>query len=782
MERHKLAVLFALETKTVLDSVLPGKGRTIITRGAATDNSGVAVMWPEGKHWKIINSLPRVIRLHHRANITVIGAYGPNEQSKEKDRRAFWKSLEDCIADIALSQVVVIIGDLNAGNEESKHPAVFGEVTNFTLLAEFATKFQFEIQDHGPTWVSPASAAAASSTEKDTPNRTLDRCLVRYPGFFSSAITTDFTLRPADHAILCANLHFLDIPRDSNRPTHQKEISAVDKKWMDAKAGIQFFVNVAIPLNTVNEFWRAKHLMELEERLSLQILDDKGAELSTEDGAAHIREYLFGVWGSGQGSWSDLISTHGLISPSPTEKEVQSAIGRLKSDTALGKDRISPRAVKANVTSAKIYKDLFGYIWPNEEIPHVWKATKVKPIPKGASPAKVTGCRPISCTSVSSKVMNGIIIKRCTDLYESRLHDSQHAYRKERSCSTAINELITCVKANNGVREVAFIDIRKAYDTVSKEGMKAALDRWDLPRTERNLIVQQYMDSEVYVELSGCVATPFVIQRGLRQGCALSCLLFGLIMAETHYQLEKIMGKSDFGMISYSDDVVLHAKDLKLLRRIVKILNGVLMQFGLSINNDKTSFFQFNLSSISEDTTTWLGFELSASLSWNAYFNSRLDKIRTSAELMSRVLASKKMFLQGKNAILVIQGLMGCYVQHPPFIELSDDHQRCIENELARIVAKFSKFNIKKSTTYAVKMMKAIELEESQVPLLSCEFCHKEFRNDAGLRSHLSFCKANITKAAPAMQPCPHCSKMFHNRGIKRHVQACDPSYLQPKR
>lgn len=774
VEKYHLDILFVTETKVNIDCIIPGKGRTLLGRGKSTSTTGVAAIWPKGKPWTIVSSSSRIIHVVHSSGITVMGVYAPNEQACEENRIKFWDEMEAVIMVLPTKSPLIVIGDLNCGHEESRHPSVFGDQTNFQLVAKMASRQELEIQNHGPTWVSPYSA----SRNKAAPSRTLDRCLIRFAGHFVSDALVDFDLRVADHGVLFVQAHFFDLPRDSGRPHNAPDIPAIDLQWLSLKRGLQFHVDPAIPLDTVNEFWRAKHMLELEERCSLEILDDCGKVLPSDKGVELVRDYLYTLWGAKYSSWSSLLRSEGTPSSPPTEDEVIQAISKLKANTALGRDRISAREVKANVKAPGIYQKILGYVWKLQRVPTAWKEMRIKPIPKVSSPASPKAIRPITCLSTSAKVLNNVIIARCNNLYECKLHEDQHGYRKNHSVETAVNQLIESVNLKHGKRLVAFIDITKAYDSVSKDGIAEALNRWMLPDTEHNLIVEQYLGSSIFVEINGSVATPFALEKGIRQGCALSCLLFSLIMAIAHCRFKCIFDCLDIGMISYSDDVVLHCSDKKLLRRGIKALNGVLGDFGLSINTEKTTFFEFNNEATVEDSVTWLGFELTTRLTWEKYLSARLTKVQAASKVIKHVLSRKRLDLRACAATLIVQGMIGSYIRIPSFVKLDTNQAERLLNEVMRVICSFVVADESKALKKARIMLGSKELEgpldSSPMNVLQCTYCEKSIRNEAGMRQHLLFCKRNPDPDEAPKKRCPFCEKDFHTRGLKYHMKTCN--------
>ena len=287
VDNHNLDFLFVSETRKILDSVIIGKGRPLIVRGTATKTTGVAIIKNQSSRLTIKSMSPRLLHIHHPAGIEIIGVYGPTQQAKNSEKLLFWEDLK-ILTQQNGDVPTILIGDFNAGHEEVKHKFLKGEgLDNFQQMVKFATENNFELQEHGPTWISPVAAPQHSNT----PNRTLDRCLIRCNGNFTISIETDFTLRPSDHAILSARIHFMDISRDTGRPRSQ-QLKLIDKKWAECKQQLRSKVDIRPPLYGIQEFWKAKRLLKAEQRSKLQIIAEDGKLLSNEEGVIQLRDML----------------------------------------------------------------------------------------------------------------------------------------------------------------------------------------------------------------------------------------------------------------------------------------------------------------------------------------------------------------------------------------------------------------------------------------------------------------------------------------------------------
>ena len=109
-------------------------------------------------------------------------------------------------------------------------------------------------------------------------------------------------------------------------------------------------------------------------------------------------------------------------------------------------------------------------------IPADWKSATVTTIHKTGNRQEPGNYRPISLTSVICETMERLIkLKIITHLEGNNLiHDSQHGFRKKRSCLTSLLDFFARVidtydTGNNKAVDLIYLDFQKAFDNVPHE-------------------------------------------------------------------------------------------------------------------------------------------------------------------------------------------------------------------------------------------------------------------------------------------------------------------------
>lgn len=680
MERHNLDIVILTETNGAICKSLPGRGKTFAITGKSGPASGVSCVYdPKRIFSESLRQTERIIELTLRSGVHVIGAYGFTEDASEFDKTRFWNSMMSTIrAAVKNHTAVVFIGDLNAGHEKQRGGRTQPGRTNFERLLDVVEKCGLKIAETGPTWKSARSMEAT---------RTLDRCLTFSLGEHTTSATLDWELAVADHAVLVATIQFAEIDRNKGRVSKSPAVVTwLDVQWMSAKACLKLRrADECVSGNEISRFWMVRRKWKESQKEPLTIIGECGEALQPDAAVEQVAQFLRTLWGEGEEGELRYSGSREGSAP-PNQAEVKRAIQKLKRDTAVGRDKIPTNAVLDDPNALKVYTDILRLVWISEEVPTVWRDMRVKPIPKKDACTTPAGTRPITCLSTSTKILNAVIAERGQVDYENALSPKQHAYRTGRSTTTALAAVIGAIQKRKKC-VVAFLDMSKAFDKVTRCALGRALQRWNLPRTETELIISQYRSSHVYVELNGSIATPFLHRRGVRQGCTLSGMLFNLVGAEVHSKMELSLPGDAYDMFSYSDDYVIVANTEIEARVAERMLNSLLTDVGLSLNMGKREVMEFDVDSTDETSKEWLGVCLSKNLGWRHEVEARLSKAREAMSSLTTLCYKEQIKLDAKMMVNVIQSLVAVHlISGREIVKFTDEQTRTLLNELTRAI------------------------------------------------------------------------------------------------
>ena len=139
-------------------------------------------------------------------------------------------------------------------------------------------------------------------------------------------------------------------------------------------------------------------------------------------------------------------------------------------------------------------------------------------------------CRGISVVSIVGKVFARVIMIRLQKLAERIYPESQCGYHAEWS---TIDMIFSLRRLQEKCREqhmplyIAFIDLTKAFDLVSRDGLFKVLPKIGCPPKLQSMIESFHTDPKGTVQFNGSFSEPFEIRSGVKQGCDLAAMLFG---------------------------------------------------------------------------------------------------------------------------------------------------------------------------------------------------------------------------------------------------------------
>ena len=146
-----------------------------------------------------------------------------------------------------------------------------------------------------------------------------------------------------------------------------------------------------------------------------------------------------------------------------------------------------------------------------------------------------------------------MVLKRLQKLADRVYPESQCGFRSERSTIDMIfslRQLQEKCREQNQPLYVAFIDLTKAFDLVSRDGLFKVLNRIGCPERLLSIIRSFHSGMKGVVQFDGATSSPFEVKSGVKQGCVLAPTLFGIYFA--------VMLKHAFG--NSTEGVYLHTR------------------------------------------------------------------------------------------------------------------------------------------------------------------------------------------------------------------------------
>lgn len=383
----------------------------------------------------------------------------------------------------------------------------------------------------------------------------------------------------------------------------------------------------------------------------------------------------------------------------PTFAETKKAIQSLKNGKSPGPDNLPGELFKEGgyLLHRRIH-DLILAVWRTGKTPSEFQTSDMITIYKRKGDRSLCeNSRGISLLVVASKILAKIMLARLVDhLSEQILPESQCGFRKERSTGDMLFVLRQLQeKAIEQRRDlyIAFIDLAKAFDTVSRETLWLALSKFGVPPAFLNILKSLHENTTAAIRSGSSRSSSFPIEVGVKQGCVLAPVIFNLYLTAVTMLCHRTMSPSEgvsieyrldgslFNIrrlqartktslakileLQYADDCAIIAHTPEDLQASLTNVTRIYTALGLKININKTEIvaqrgvieepitFQLNEEEIKQvDTFNYLGGIVTENNSLDKEICFRINKASVSfGKLRPRVFENNNLKLKTKISV-----------------------------------------------------------------------------------------------------------------------------------
>ena len=359
----------------------------------------------------------------------------------------------------------------------------------------------------------------------------------------------------------------------------------------------------------------------------------------------------------------------------------------MKNDKAVP-DEIQPELLKWLSGDAldKLLSDLNAALATKDSLPE-WKNGWISLLYKAKDPFSLDNYRPITLLPMIGKIFEGLISRRLVSICVQNhiLNEFQVGFQKGKRIADITTNLIQVYsqsKLTGSPLHVLMIDFVKAYDSVSHDIIDFNLSYYGFPQEVISLIHNLHRGMTSQVKTKYGLSPSLPLDRGVRQGSPLACLIFILAINP----LLDILGKSPGILLNglhishgaMADDVVSLQSSHQNVQDTLCLAERFCVMSGMKINQTKTTY-QNNqgCASIKTESYTimatdphkalrYLGIWTSFDLDWSTHWAILQES--TTAQL--QYLSHRRLTIAQKVAIINAQ-IMGklrfsMSIIHPP--------------------------------------------------------------------------------------------------------------------
>ena len=289
-----------------------------------------------------------------------------------------------------------------------------------------------------------------------------------------------------------------------------------------------------------------------------------------------------------------------------TPDELKNALKSLNRDSSPGCDGLTPLFYLSfwNCIKYPIFECLNDSI-NNQFLSLSQRRSIITLLPKGSGDENkhMKMYRPISLTNTDYKLISKVLANRLQTVLKKLINNNQVGYVVGRSINDhirLIDDILNFSNYKNLSGMVVSLDYQKAFDTVNKQSILTALRRFNLGENFIRYVNTLISNTEASVKNANWFTRFFGTDRGVRQGCCLSPLLFILVVELLSIKIRgnrNIVGMLDNTLddnttetkvISYADDMSLFLKSSESLNIALKEIDDFRLFSGLVLNRSKS--------------------------------------------------------------------------------------------------------------------------------------------------------------------------------------------------
>lgn len=207
--------------------------------------------------------------------------------------------------------------------------------------------------------------------------------------------------------------------------------------------------------------------------------------------------------------------------------------------------------------------------------------------------------------NVDYKVFTSILSKRIENILPGLIHLDQTGFTWQRQTQDNVRRtlhIISHITQHNIESAILSLDAEKAFDSVRWSFLYKVLEKFGFHRSIIDTFRTLYERPSARIKISGDLTNSFILERGTRQGCCASPLLFVLFIEPlSQYIRQSVdlkgidmpMGEQKLAL--FADDVLIYmVQPTRSLPKLMNILNKYESLSGYKLNIQKTQIMVFN--------------------------------------------------------------------------------------------------------------------------------------------------------------------------------------------
>lgn len=382
----------------------------------------------------------------------------------------------------------------------------------------------------------------------------------------------------------------------------------------------------------------------------------------------NIEQYINNTGGLPSLNQDDQNKCEGLV----TNQECVDVLNKIKPGKSPGLDGLPSEFYckfwnKIGIFLTEVFNEAYEY----GELSDTQKQSVLTLIFKKGNKLDLSNYRPISLSNYDYKLLAFVLANRLHKVLNKLISSDQSGYIKGRFIGNnirLISDTIEFCEVNAKDAVLLFLDFKKAFDSVEWVFIEKTLTKFNFGPQFKNWIKTMYTNANAKIKNNGWISSPYRLERGIRQGCPVSALLFILvveILAQRIRNDTEVKGINIYGknikINQYADDTVIFLKNSSNIEAVLKHTDRFGKLAGPVLNSSKTEALSFraqrkicaykDIKWIKESTKclgVYFGPDRDICLQKN--WQDKVDKIR---DMLSQIKCRKLSLFQRVEAIKV---------------------------------------------------------------------------------------------------------------------------------
>ena len=304
-------------------------------------------------------------------------------------------------------------------------------------------------------------------------------------------------------------------------------------------------------------------------------------------------------------NYDQFTSTFEELDETISEAEIMKSVRKLNSGKSPGADTVLNEYLKETMDILiKPVHTLFNEILSNGHYPTQWTKGVIVPIYKKGATDDPNNYRGISLVSCLGKLFSSILNERlkCWSVKNSKVSDAQFGFKANYSTVDAIFVLHSIIQSKiqeKGKLYCAFIDLKKAFDSVYRQGLWYKLIKEGIDGKMLRVIRSMYASVKSCVKHCSTLTDFFSCEVGLMQGEIISPFLFALFINDVELQMQTdgnygiTLEQLNLYILLFADDGVIFSETKEGLQKSLDLFYNYCTKWNLSINIEKTKIMVF---------------------------------------------------------------------------------------------------------------------------------------------------------------------------------------------